>query len=245
MTQYQGQVPVGCNGAYTQQNYVIYDPGLPGGSHPDYVGMGLLIPANIIKNPQPGGPPPGDAQIFYCPAAEVAAGLSHTLNELPWNPWAGIPGFATRIQYSQRPEFIYYPSIPPGDVHPFPAYKWSTSGSFSTARRTEAGVPKSGNAFARAPYKLPTMKDFKHHAMVMDLSTTWQHINYGHPKGVNVLYADWNVRFVPRHDLDAFYGPSIVNRTTSTGNWDTITSGYSTQGRKYTNLMWLYLDSLQ
>jgi prepilin-type N-terminal cleavage/methylation domain-containing protein/prepilin-type processing-associated H-X9-DG protein len=240
--QYKGQVPLGGNSGYTQMNYVIWDPGLSGGPG-NYVGMGLLVPANIIKNTQPGDPPPGEAQIFYCPAADVAAGLSHTLNELPYNPWIGVAGMATRIQYSQRPEYLYLPSG--NAATPWPGYKWSTTGSFASVRRTDAGVPASGNFWARGAAKLPTIGDFRHKALIMDLSTTQQHINYGHPKGVNVLYADWNVRFVSRLDLDQFYGPSRINRTQSTGNWDTISSGYTTQGRKYTNLMWLYLDSLQ
>jgi prepilin-type processing-associated H-X9-DG protein len=79
----------------------------------------------------------------------------------------------------------------------------------------------------------------------MDLSTAASHVNYGHPTGVNVLYSDWNVEMVPRRDLDAFYGPSPINPTPATGNWDTATSGFSTQGRKYTVLMWQYLDSRQ
>jgi prepilin-type N-terminal cleavage/methylation domain-containing protein len=239
MSMYDGQIPVGGNSGYTQQNYIIYDPAGTG----SFVGMGLLVPAGIIKLTQPGEPPPGEANIFYCPAAEVAAGLSHTLNELPYNPWIGVPGMATRIQYSQRPEAIFLPVG--GQALPYPAYKWNLNPPYGTARRTEAGVPAHGSAIANAPYKLPQIKDLKHKALVMDLSTTQLHLNYGHPKGVNVLYSDWNVRYVGRHDLNQFYCPNEVNPAGSTnGNSDGV-SGYTTRGREWTNKMWVWLDSLQ
>jgi prepilin-type N-terminal cleavage/methylation domain-containing protein len=241
IVQWKGQVPLGCCGSFSQFNYVIFDPtpatGVATGNN--FIGLGLLVPSNIIKLTQPGEPPPGEAQIFYCPAAEVAAGLSHTLNELPYNPWIGVPGMATRIQYSQRPEYSFQ------DL-PWVTHYWQTTGTFGPYNRwTQAGVPKSGNVALAGPVPLPKLKEYRHKAMVMDLSTTWQHINYGHPKGVNVLYSDWNVEFVPRYDLDAFYGPSRLNPTTTSGNWDTTSSGFSPQGRKYTVLMWQYLDSRQ
>jgi prepilin-type N-terminal cleavage/methylation domain-containing protein len=235
VTQWKGQVPIGCDGSYSQFNYVVFTPN--NGGH--FIGLGLLVPSNIVKLTQPGEPPPGEAQVFYCPAASTAAGLSHTLNELPYNPWIGVPGMATRIQYSQRPEFSFQ------DL-PWITHYWKTTGTFGPYQRwTEAGVPKSGSVTAGGPVPLPKMKEYKHKALLMDLSTTASHINYGHPKGVNVLYSDWNVEMVPRRDLDAFYGPSPVNPTPATGNWDTAFSGFSTQGRKYTILMWQYLDSRQ
>lgn len=237
ITQWRGQVPIGSDGNLPQFNYMMYTP-LNGGH---FMALGLLVPSHIIKFTAPGEPPPGEAQIFYCPAAETAAGLSHTLNELPYNPWIGVPGMATRIQYSQRPEYCYQ------DL-PYPTHQWNLKTLSTPRRRTEAGVPASGGgASFGGPVPLPKLKAFKHVALISDLTTTWQHINYGHPKGINVLYSDWNVEYVPRHDLDAFYGPTPANPTTATGNWDTIfpNTGYTTQGRTWTIKMWLYLDSRQ
>jgi len=243
MVMYKGQVPIGGNSGYTQQNYVIWDPGIAGGPG-NFVGLGLLVPANIVRITAPGELPPGEANVFYCPAAETAAGLSHTLNELPYNPWIGVAGMATRIQYSQRPEFIYLPN---GNIaSPWPGYRWSPTGGGSI-RRTEAGVPAGGNFARFGPCKLPTIKDFKHKALLMDLSTTQMHINYGHPKGLNFLTSDWAVKFIARHDINKFYGPNEVNPPGSPNplaNTDG-TGGYTTSpGRTGTNAMWQYLDNL-
>ena len=71
ITQWKGQVPIGSDGNLPQFNYVVWTPN--NGGH--FMAMGLLVPSNIIKYTAPGEPPPGKAQIFYCPAAEVAAGL--------------------------------------------------------------------------------------------------------------------------------------------------------------------------
>jgi prepilin-type N-terminal cleavage/methylation domain-containing protein len=69
-------------------------------SHPGtnirYIGIGLLLPANIIKE--------GEGRIFYCPAFETDT--NHGYNIPPKNPWPptnATDGVGIRMAISQRP----------------------------------------------------------------------------------------------------------------------------------------------
>src|SRR5690242_14478448 len=71
----------------------------------DYTNLGLLVAAHIA--PESGS---DEGRVFYCPGSTVA-GTRRRFNYLDpndrpgSNPWVGLPGYSTRITYSQRPEY--------------------------------------------------------------------------------------------------------------------------------------------
>lgn len=173
--QFKGSCPVGNVGGFPELNYVLWGP--PGNNGPrDYMSMGLVIPAGIVK-----ADVGSSGQVFYCPTQEQT-----TFNG-EFNPWIAIPGSSTRMAYSQRPEFRY-------EVGPFPTHKWNLN--ISNYVRIIPG--------SLAPSFPKIAKDFKNQALVADFIVTRPgeaHLERGHKKGVNVLYANWGAKWVP---LDNF-----------------------------------------
>jgi prepilin-type N-terminal cleavage/methylation domain-containing protein len=179
--QYNGVIPVGALAGYPEWNYVLFDPQAttqPGG---DYVSLGLLVAANIVKKDKTPG---GAASAFYCPTQTQDG---NTFDD-HWNPWIGVPGQPTRMAYSARPEYRW-------EHKPYPAYRWQIN-------RNAAGDVLASSKYVRiksdaSPW-FPRDRDFKNVALLADLIVTHdQHLNQGHRYGFNVLYSNWSARWIP------------------------------------------------
>jgi prepilin-type N-terminal cleavage/methylation domain-containing protein len=201
--QFKSACPVGNVGGFPEFNYVLWGP--PGNNGAwDYMGIGLVVPAGIVKRDAgPGG------QVFYCPTQE------QTTYNGEYNPWIEVPGQACRMAYSQRPQFRY-------EVGPYPTHKWN----LQTSNYVRCLAPATGTPTAYFP---KIGRDFKSTAaLISDFIVTAPneaHLQRGHKKGVNVLYANWSAKWVP---LDNFKdlmnqlqpgGFIVVNRPTHFKIW--------------------------
>ncbi|MEA2711715.1 MAG: hypothetical protein QOF78_4316 [Phycisphaerales bacterium] len=193
--QYNNFLPLG---------YVSYESYAPGNSVLWYlssslktngpVGLGYLFSSGIIKSDRE-----FNRQIWYCPSMPRDWYLSYKGKENPWFDvpisndqaiaWAGPPGwgFSLMMGYSSRPMLTSKPNdeqtlrwTAPGGTAAFyaPPIYYNTS--------TTMGVSK-----------LRGSNVFKGKAIVADLCEDTRLINGIHKNGVNVLYANYAVKWVP------------------------------------------------
>ena len=189
--QYRGQIPVYWTPKYIDK--VIYH-----GVVNDYTNLGLLVPASIAP-----GSGSEAGRTFYCPGSTVWGtqrrfNYVNPANPAASNPWVGRPGFATRITYSQRPEYWVWDGTTSNWNIQYPNARYDMDRQ--TATQDRFLIPPSN----RRPV-FPRVSTFNRKgatALVTDLidadPTNRRLIHRG---GWNVLYANWSARFVPQANV--------------------------------------------
>jgi prepilin-type N-terminal cleavage/methylation domain-containing protein len=197
---YKQQVPLGFSSRLTspatamakQENYFInIATSIPQpGTTVRYVGLGLLFPANIVKETS--------GKIFYCPSFDGDLFHSYDSPQNPWSLTAPPPSGGVRTSYSARPgnlgpmdyedpsdpttnKSVWWtyndpPAAPASNARPFQARNWCGTGNLAA----------------------PMMKltNLKGRAMLSDINSSSTRRTTGHIKGLNVLYASGNAKWV-------------------------------------------------
>jgi prepilin-type N-terminal cleavage/methylation domain-containing protein len=157
----------------------------PVGEKVRYVGIGLLFPANLIKE--------GEGKVFFCPSF---TDTNHQYN-VPSNPWP--PSLNTvRSCYSVRSSMFY---SHPGDQK----VQWQPDGVIWSQ-----GVP--GDSFAPYgtdgstppffPQALPKLSRMRDHAIISDICSSDTRVDPAHKRGINVLYANGAAKWIDRGLID-------------------------------------------
>jgi prepilin-type N-terminal cleavage/methylation domain-containing protein len=177
MNQNKGALPVGTWGAYPEYGYVLWQQ-----TNAIHIGLGLMMPAGLIPTDPVQDVNTGDGRMFYCP---VQTNQGSGYND-PGNEWYGTPGAATRMSYTQRPEWRY-------ENKSWVTHIWNADAANGSHVRT----PVYPAAW------FPKAKDFKERALVMDMLVNPSHDSFlqGHKTGCNVLYSDWSAKWVPYDNL--------------------------------------------
>lgn len=235
-TEYQDVCPIG----YIQEKAFSYimNWSNSGSNPPKPSQMGLLVTANIVKNPK----------AFYCPSEFTDTQFMYLPNPsatvYSTNPWPFVTvqgaGPHTRLGYSARP-LVYWPanSAPGGAAisNSSPLY-W---------------LPSDGHGVIN----LPKFSRLNGLAVLADTCYTKQKVLNRHKKGINVLYGDGGAHFVemsprtfdtsPWNTFDensAFYvsnNPYFLSDGTFP---DGVTPGTLLPKNKWTGL-WVTLDRLE
>jgi prepilin-type N-terminal cleavage/methylation domain-containing protein/prepilin-type processing-associated H-X9-DG protein len=163
-----------------------------------YTGLGLMAPAGVIRGA--GGESTEDGKVFYCPASvgdsyedrnfDTRVGSSTDA----WNPWIGLPGTATRLSYTMRPEYYVPDSNTTVDGVAYPAARWDM---INTSASTNVWLDDQ-NPPHRAIF--PTARDFTDKsgsAIVTDLTDQVANRAQVHKGARNALFADWSARTIP------------------------------------------------
>ena len=184
--QFRGQLPV-----YNTANImgrVIYHRSVN-----DYSNLGLLVPANIA--------PRADSEmgrVFYCPALPDVAtywrfNYVDPASASMSNPWVGRPGYSTRITYSLRQEYAAWDDN--GQKIQYPNTRWDVD---KTTLSTIAVITPQTNKRPIFPH-VGVFRRKSASAIIMDLSDIIPlNRRLAHRGGMNVLYANWAAKFVPR-----------------------------------------------
>jgi prepilin-type N-terminal cleavage/methylation domain-containing protein len=212
------QVPIGysggLNGPTGYGNNYFLSRLTPGGQVPDqdppkkvrYVGLGLLIKANVLKE--------GEGKVFFCPSS---TDNFHSY-DTPNNPWP--PSVNTcRASYSCRPAINSDPKDP--THQPEQIVCWTTAGSFKPARPLWPGITLN-NAEPQDPKYATEMfrlAKLKSRAIVSDINgidnataaATRDRILTIHVKGLNVLYANGAAKFVMKDVVKAQVDAAATN----------------------------------
>ncbi len=218
---YHGAVPIGVGAAESgtmvhASNYFLTRKNSAGGAHPGtgirYTGVGLLFPANIMKE--------GEGKIFYCPAFWSDTNHGYNVEKNPWPPSqlvlpAGSNG--TSMAISQRP-IGPFEAVPGGGLRTVSAGwsggysgsapgangawgRWAQTriydnGSVLTAQPTSAAP----NTVAPAPpahnQPYPKLSKYKSAAILADITSSESRLIIAHKKGINVIYANGGAKFV-------------------------------------------------
>jgi len=156
-----------------------------------YVGLGLLIRANILKEGDSG-------QVMYCPSSQGDFFFAYNVPSNQWPPSNG----QTRISYLARPSINSNPLDP--SHKPELMVAWLTTGSWHPATPSWPALtfsnPDTNPASLAEMFKLSKMKN---RAIVSDLNTVDPSTPQGrdrvvHKKGLNVLYAHGGAKWVDR-----------------------------------------------
>ncbi|MEA2735516.1 MAG: hypothetical protein QOE14_1967, partial [Humisphaera sp.] len=211
---YRGATPIGVGASANAtnptiahaNNYFIGRTAVAGDAHPGtnirYVGIGFLLPANIMKE--------GEGKIFFCPAFDTDT--NHGFN-VPLNAWPPSHNtYATsgpRAAISQRPIGPFLQNETGGLTTT--SYGWSATGSWgcwaqnriydaagaagltaspTTSTPVLVETPKRSNV----PY--PKLAKYKSVAILSDINSSEARLRIAHKKGINVLYANGGAKFV-------------------------------------------------
>jgi prepilin-type N-terminal cleavage/methylation domain-containing protein len=191
--QYKGQLPI----------YVLSDPAYLGyfiysgtsGTTPvnDFTGLGLLVPANVA--PRAGSE---QARVFYCPTADTIA-TANKFNYMDpggnsgWsNPWAGMPGYTTRMTYTVRPEYWTIHAAPTF-IPAYPCARWDVENTTKTSSVQILTKDPKRPCFPRAG----TFSRKSASAIVMDLNANPLNRAVLHRGASNALYANWSAKTIP------------------------------------------------
>ena len=207
---YKGLVPMGVGAAASgtaahANNYFVgrtnnTDP--HPGTNIRYVGIGFLLPANIMKE--------GEGKIFFCPAFDTDTNHGYNVQQNPWPPSKNIyTTSGPRMAISQRPIGPFMQGENGGLTTQTIA--WSAGGSWGcwTATRTyyaagAAGLAASPTASAPASIQTPKTQNspypklakYKSAAILSDINSSETRLRIAHKKGINVLYANGGAKFV-------------------------------------------------
>ncbi len=171
-----------------------------GSQLPRFSSMGLLWEANILKNPK----------AFFCPSEEKErySWQPNPTGRYSKNPWPPIPVATssghTCLGYNCRPEVSW-----PANGHSGGA---GLNGSTWNAADKLCYLPSDGNYVT-----LPRQAQLKNKALVADLLIDVTYVQARHKKGINVLYANGQAKWV---DIDQFYHPKDA-----TNVWQQIREG--------------------
>lgn len=171
----KGKVPIGfwASDMNMQFNYVIWSGSFP-------TSLGLMVDMGAVTKPE----------VFYCPTNLDPGSAYDNLDSGPTeNRWF-VAGKATRMGYQARPE-----------------YSFRGTRKISAKMRMEqsaTGVSAIGNWDVMPPpgvntisWEWPTAESFKKVAVLSDFTIQPYHVLNGHRQGVNVVYGDQSVRWVP------------------------------------------------
>jgi prepilin-type N-terminal cleavage/methylation domain-containing protein len=178
-TTYKDYCPIGFMDQKSFNWYCYWNNG--GSVHPRWSSWGLLWEANILK----------DAKYFYCPSEERSR---YTYQPNPpggysENPWPPIPtatsGGHTALGFNCRPE-VCWPANARSDK----------SGGWNPADKL-CWLPSDGRQIT-----LPRMAQLRNKAIAADLVVDVTYVQRRHKKGINVLYANGQAKWV---NLEQFY----------------------------------------
>jgi prepilin-type N-terminal cleavage/methylation domain-containing protein len=146
--------------------------------------MGLLVEANLVKNPQ----------CFFCPSEQIDQQFTYQPNPdkntpsvNPWPFWtipSGNPNRHTRLGYSERPMVNWPSSNGPGVL---------------SAAHKSYWLPNKGGT---APIlDIPRWSKVTRLAILADTNYTYEKVKQRHKRGINVLYGSGAAKWI---DLKAF-----------------------------------------
>jgi prepilin-type processing-associated H-X9-DG protein len=159
-------------------------------------GLGLLFFANAIQNPQ----------TFYCPAVLSGPFVYSTYAQPGW-PWPSIPTNITSVPGSDGNPYVrcgynYYPQRKTTETLNDPNYGTVTV-PILTSEKVVLVSPNPGDPVQSAinePVPLKSTDVDPTKAMCCDLLQTFNSLSHkasGQPAGVNVLFGDGHVKWVP------------------------------------------------
>ena len=207
---YKGAVPMGvgaaASGSAAHANNYFVGRTTATNPHPGtnirWVGIGFLIPANIMKE--------GEGKIFYCPVFDLDTNHGYNVQQNPWPPSTNIyTTSGPRMAISQRPIGPFVPGPDGGLVTT--TYAWSAGNAWGcwTALRTynpaaAAGLTASPTASAPTSVQSPKLQNqpypklakYKSAAILSDINSSETRLRIAHKKGINVLYANGGAKFV-------------------------------------------------
>jgi len=212
VNQNKGALPVGSWGAYPEYGYVLWQQ-----TYAIYIGEGLMMPAGLVNTDVVSDTSAGEGKLFYCPVqTNQGSGYNDQGNE-----WFGTPGAATRMSYTQRPEWRY-------ENKSWVTHIWNPNATDGSHVR----VP----TYPQPWY--PRSKDYKNRALVIDMLVNPGHESFlqGHRKGINMLKSDWSAQWVPFDNLQ----PMINNLRTM---WPQFAGTPTTGTRAEFYKIWNKLDA--
>jgi prepilin-type N-terminal cleavage/methylation domain-containing protein len=207
----KGALPVGSWGAYPEYGYVLWQQ-----TYGIYIGEGLMMPAGLVNMDPVTDTGAGEGRVFYCPVqTNQGSGYNDQGNE-----WFGTPGAATRMSYTQRPEWRY-------ENKSWVTHIWNPAATDGSHIRTPV-YP--------SPW-FPKAKDYKNRALVIDMLVNPGHESFlqGHKKGINMLSSNWSAMWVPYENLQ----PMIDNLRSM---WPQFAGTPTTGTRKEFYKIWKKLD---
>jgi prepilin-type N-terminal cleavage/methylation domain-containing protein len=208
---YKGSVPMGVGAAASgsaahANNYFVGRMVAAVDAYPGtnirWVGIGFLIPANIMKE--------SDGKVFYCPVFDSDTNHGYNVQQNPWPPSANTyTTSGPRMAISQRPIGPFIQGANGGLTTT--TYAWSAGGTWGcwTTLRTydaagAAGLAASPTTSApisvqspksqNQPY--PKLAKYKSAAILSDINSSETRLRIAHKKGINVLYANGGAKFV-------------------------------------------------
>ena len=195
---YNNKVPVGYLGfdAYIPGNSTIWfmSKGAPAPQTNGPVGLGLLFTGGIFKGTQLGN----NRNIWFCPSMNPAYGLALEDAANEFEKWQALPledsvlttyPFGSNYQkigYGQRTHFA---STGTGWEQ---SMRWSVDVTKPPVRR-----PEPMDNYPGEISKLRTAKDYNNKALLADLMGDPRVLLGVHKTGVNVLYGNYAVKWVP------------------------------------------------
>jgi prepilin-type N-terminal cleavage/methylation domain-containing protein len=180
--QFKGAIPAGAsNFGDGTANYIIWGP--TDDTHSTWAMAGLLYGAKATTSPQ----------VFYC-SINYDDGTTYNAYN---NPWA-VQGQSTRSSYGFRPEFVFanhYASAgaPPNVVG---KYNWNPDPVTGKCTGTN-GVTTTSWIFMQWNKEWPKIGRYKNLAIASDIFAEQARVRQRHDKGVNVLYCNGAVKWVP------------------------------------------------
>ena len=172
--QYRGAVPIGgTDFGNLQTTYIIWGPTKPTVS--DYTALGLLLPPRLIKAPM----------VFFCPADNERSYIS--------SQWL-VPGDTMRITYGCRPQYVFGNNYGVGYLPPNVVGRltWAPNAAGKIAT-----VSRDTWIFSQWNKEWPRITKLKNVAILTDLFPNQLHVIQRHKKGINVLYSNGAVKWVP------------------------------------------------
>jgi prepilin-type N-terminal cleavage/methylation domain-containing protein len=227
---YNNKVPIGYLGfdAYIPGNSTIWfmSKGSPAPQTNGPVGLGFLFTGGIFKGSQLGK----NREVWFCPGMNPAYGLALRDAAVDFEKWQELPledsvlttyPFGSNYQkigYGQRTHFA---STGTGWEQ---SMRWSVDVSKPVVRR-----PEPMDSYGGKVSKLRTTKEYNNKALLADLLGDPRVLLGVHKKGVNVLYGNFAVKWVPveffkdelaRQKLDDRFG--VVSNSYYVGPGDAL-----------------------
>jgi prepilin-type N-terminal cleavage/methylation domain-containing protein len=243
---YRDQIPIGYsggdNGGGTEStNYFLTRAANIASADPDvlsqngirirYVGLGLLLKANLIKE--------GSGEVFYCPSF-VERDFQYNIPSNPWPP-TKFQG-AVASSYGCRASTNNPKPNVAGNFAADRVY-WGTGGTAGTPFYP-LKIDPNGTGLAPAPAGQPKAKGdmfklskLKSKAICGDLNHSNDRVDRCHKKGVNVLYANGAAQWVDRSAI-----AKQIDTPKANGGWGDIT--FNTGSSDYIHdMIWNCLDA--
>ena len=204
-----------------QLNYHITIKVPPAFAHPGttvrYVGLGLLFPANIVKE--------ASGKVFYCPSFD--GDINHSYNAIS-NPW--LPNTNdVRTTYSTRPG-LTEDKDNSGPTDESVCWTWNnpTPKPFAPVKWAAGGT---------TPAVMMRLPKLKNRAIVSDINSSETRSISSHKGGFNVLYANGAARWV---DISARRDPFPE---TLKFNMDQQKGAFDESKNPLQDIVWLTLDA--